>query len=161
MRQRRQLLQALSSLGFFAPTFYFSAFAQATTVDVWKDPNCGCCQSWVDHLEANGFKVDVSNVGNTAARRRLGMPEKLGSCHTARVSGYVLEGHVPAADIRRLLTDRPVVLGLAVPGMPIGSPGMDDPEYKGRKDGFEVLLVKKNGSTESFARYAGQSRMIM
>jgi hypothetical protein len=89
------------------------------------------------------------------------MPEKLGSCHTAKVSGYVLEGHVPAADIRRLLTNRPAALGLAVPGMPIGSPGMDGPEYKGRKDSFDVLLVQKNGSTESFARYSGQSRMVM
>jgi hypothetical protein len=161
MMQRRQLLRALSSLGLVAPTFYFPVIAQSTIVEVWKDPNCGCCQSWVDHLEANGFKVEVRNVGNTSARKRLGMPEKLGSCHTAKVSGYVLEGHVPAADIRRLLTDRPVALGLAVPGMPIGSPGMDGPEYKGRKDSFDVLLVQKNGSTESFARYPGQSRMVM
>ena len=130
-------------------------------MEVWKDPNCGCCQSWVDHLEANGFKVDVRNVGNTAARKRLGMPEKLGSCHTAKVNGYVLEGHVPAADIRKLLADRPIALGLAVPGMPIGSPGMDGPEYKGRKDSFEVLLVQKNGNTESFTRYAGQNRIVM
>ena len=99
MMQRRQLLRAISSLGLVAPIFYFPSFAQTIIVEVWKDPNCGCCQSWVDHLEANGFKVDVRNVGNTAARKRLGMPEKLGSCHTAKVNGYVLEGHVPAADI--------------------------------------------------------------
>ena len=161
MMQRRQLLRAISSLGLVAPIFYFPSFAQTIIVEVWKDPNCGCCQSWVDHLEANGFKVDVRNVGNTAARKRLGMPEKLGSCHTAKVNGYVLEGHVPAADIRKLLADRPIALGLAVPGMPIGSPGMDGPEYKGRKDSFEVLLVQKNGNTESFTRYAGQNRIVM
>jgi len=161
MMQRRQLLRAISSLGLVAPIFCFPSFAQTIIVEVWKDPNCGCCQSWVDHLEANGFKVDVRNVGNTAARKRLGMPEKLGSCHTAKVNGYVLEGHVPAADIRKLLADRPIALGLAVPGMPIGSPGMDGPEYKGRKDSFEVLLVQKNGNTESFTRYAGQNRIVM
>jgi len=161
MMQRRQLLRAISSLGLVAPIFCFPSFAQTIIVEVWKDPNCGCCQSWVDHLEANGFKVDVRNVGNTAARKRLGMPEKLGSCHTAKVNGYVLEGHVPAADIRKLLADRPIALGLAVPGMPIGSPGMDGPEYKGRKDSCEVLLVQKNGNTESFTRYAGQNRIVM
>jgi hypothetical protein len=113
----------------------------------------------VEHLQANGFKVAVRDVGNNAARKRLGMPEKLGSCHTATVGGYVIEGHVPAADIRRLLKDRPLALGLAVPGMPIGSPGMDGPEYKGRKDAFDVLLVQKDGSTKSFQRYSGQGRM--
>ena len=161
MIQRRQWLQAFSSLGFVAPIFYSSALAQPTIVEVWKDPNCGCCQSWVDHLEANGFKIDVRNVGNTAARKRLGMPEKLGSCHTAKVSGYVLEGHVPAADIRKLLIDRPIALGLAVTGMPVGSPGMDGPEYKGQNDDFEVLLVQKNGNTKSFTRYRGQNKTIM
>ncbi|WP_353237204.1 DUF411 domain-containing protein [Limnohabitans sp.] len=134
--------------------------AQVTTVEVWKDPNCGCCQLWVEHLQAHGFKVNVRDVGNTAARQRLGMPEKLGSCHTATVGGYVIEGHVPAADIRRLLQERPVALGLSVPGMPIGSPGMDGPEYKGRKDAFVVLLVQKDGSAKSFQTYPAKSRMV-
>ena len=89
----------------------------------------------------------------------MGMPEQLGSCHTASVGGYVIEGHVPAADIHRLLKERPVALGLSVPGMPIGSPGMDGPEYKGRKDAYDVLLVQKEGSTKSFQRYPGQGRM--
>jgi hypothetical protein len=161
MIQRRQWLQAFSSLGFVAPTFYSSSFAQSTIVEVWKDPNCGCCQLWVDHLEAMGLKVDVRNVCNTTARKRLGMPEKLGSCHTAKVSGYVLEGHVPAADIRKLLIDRPIALGLAVPGMPVGSPGVDGPEYKGRKDDFDVLLVQKNGDIKSFTRYRGQNKTLI
>ncbi len=139
--------------------FERTALAQVTTLQVWKDPNCGCCQLWVEHLQASGFKVEVHDVGNTAARKRLGMPEQLGSCHTATVGGYVIEGHVPATDIHRLLKERPAALGLSVPGMPIGSPGMDGPEYKGRKDAYDVLLVQKDGSTKSFQHYPGLRRM--
>lgn len=157
--QRRQWLRAAALLGLAATGLERTALAQAVTVEVWKDPNCGCCHLWVEHLQAQGFKVQVRDVGNTAARKRLGMPEKLGSCHTATVGGYVIEGHVPAADIRRLLKERPVALGLSVPGMPIGSPGMDGPEYQGRKDAYDVLLVQKDGSTRSFQRYPGQGRM--
>ena len=157
--QRRQWIRAAALLGLAATGFHRSALAQAATVQVWKDPNCGCCHLWVEHLQASGFKVEVRDVGNTAARKRLGMPEKLGSCHTATVGGYVIEGHVPATDIHRLLKERPVALGLSVPGMPIGSPGMDGPEYKGRKDAFDVLLVQKDGSSKSFQRYPGQARM--
>jgi hypothetical protein len=157
--QRRQWLYAAALLSLTAAGIERTALAQATTVQVWKDPNCGCCQLWVEHLQASGFKVEVRDVGNTAARKRLGMPEKLGSCHTATVGGYVIEGHVPAADIHRLLKERPVALGLSVPGMPIGSPGMDGPEYKGRKDAYDVLLVQKDGSAKSFQRYPGQGRM--
>jgi Cu/Ag efflux protein CusF len=157
--QRRQWLQAAALVGLTATGFHCTALAQATTVQVWKDPHCGCCHLWVEHLQASGFKVEVRDVGNTAARKRLGMPEKLGSCHTATVGGYVIEGHVPAADIHRLLKERPVALGLSVPGMPMGSPGMDGPEYKGRKDAYDVLLVQKDGSTHSFQRYPVQGRM--
>jgi Cu/Ag efflux protein CusF len=113
----------------------------------------------VEHLQASGFKVEVRDVGNTAARKRLGMPEQLGSCHTASVGGYVIEGHVPAADIYRLLKETPVALGLSVPGMPIGSPGMDGPEYKGKKVAYDVLLVQKDGSSNSFQHYPGLRRM--
>ena len=154
---RRQWLAAAALLTLTG--FERTALAQATTVQVWKDPNCGCCQVWVEHLQASGFKVEVRDVGNTAARKRLGMPEQLGSCHTATVGGYVIEGHVPAKDIQRLLKERPVALGLSVPGMPIGSPGMDGPEYKGRKDAFDVLLVQKDGSSKSFQHYPGARRM--
>ncbi len=154
---RRQWLTVAALLA--VTGFQRTALAQATTVQVWKDPNCGCCHLWVEHLQASGFKVEVRDVGNTAARKRLGMPEKLGSCHTASVGGYVIEGHVPAADIHRLLKERPVALGLSVPGMPIGSPGMDGPEYKGRKDAYDVLLVQKDGSAKSYQRYPGQGRM--
>jgi hypothetical protein len=155
---RRQWLAA--AVVMMVTGFQRTALAEATTVLVWKDPNCGCCRLWVEHLESSGFKVEVRDLGNTAARKRLGMPEKLGSCHTATVGGYVIEGHVPAVDIYRLLKDRPVALGLSVPGMPIGSPGMDGPEYKGRKDAFDVLLVQKDGRTKSFQHYPGQGRMI-
>jgi hypothetical protein len=109
----------------------------------------------VEHLQAHGFEVKVHDVGNTAVRKRLGVPERLGSCHTASVAGYVIEGHVPAADILRLLRQKPQALGLAVPGMPIGSPGMDGEVYKGRRDAYEVLLVQRDGSTRTFTRYPG------
>ena len=154
---RRQWLAAAALMAITG--FQRTAMAQATPVQVWKDPNCGCCHLWVEHLQANGFKVEVRDVGNTAARKRLGMPEQLGSCHTASVGGYVIEGHVPAADIQRLLKERPLALGLSVPGMPIGSPGMDGPEYKGRKDAYDVLLVQKDGTTKSFQHHPGVRRM--
>lgn len=123
-------------------------------VEVWKDPNCGCCKDWVVHLEANGFAVKVNDTGNNAARVRLGIPAALGSCHTAQVGGYAIEGHVPAADIKRLLKDRPKAIGLAVPGMPVGSPGMDAPVYGGRKDAYKVVLVLQDGSTRVFNSYS-------
>lgn len=132
-----------------------SAFAAAERIriEVWKDPSCGCCNDWIRHLEENGFSVSGYDTGNTAARTRFGMPAKFGSCHTARVGGYVVEGHVPAADIRRLLRERPEGVGLAVPAMPIGSPGMDGPEYRGRKDPYDVLLVHKDGRASVFQSY--------
>jgi hypothetical protein len=127
--------------------------AAPVPVEVWKAPTCGCCKDWIRHLESNGFKVKVHDTGNTAARSRLGIPMRLGSCHTALVEGYAIEGHVPVREIRRLLGDRPSAIGLAVPGMPVGSPGMDGPEYGGRKDRYDVLLVRKDGSTTSYQSY--------
>src|SRR5690606_24523074 len=105
-------------------------------VHVFKSPYCGCCGAWVDHLKAAGFAVKVTEVGDTtAARKRLGMPDKFGSCHTATVAGYVLEGHVPADEVKRMLAEKPKAVGLAVPGMPPSSPGMDVP---GRTDPYDV-----------------------
>ena len=136
---RRQCLAALIA------SAALPALATAKpAVEVWKDPSCGCCQDWITHMEQSGFAVTVHETGNAAVRARLGLPNKLGSCHTALVGGYLLEGHVPAADVRKLLQQKPKALGLAVPGMPVGSPGMDGPEYKGRKDPYDVLLVTKN-----------------
>lgn len=127
--------------------------ATATPLEVWKDPNCGCCQDWVDHMQANGFAVKVHATGNNAVRARLGLPQKLGSCHTALVGGYVVEGHVPASDVRKLLQQKPKALGLAVPGMPVGSPGMDGAVYGDRRDPYDVLLVAHDGSTRVFNSY--------
>ena len=131
----------------------YAAAPAATPVEVWKDPNCGCCQDWVDHMQANGFAVKVHDTGNNAVRARLGLPQKLGSCHTALVGGYVVEGHVPASDVRALLQQKPKALGIAVPGMPVGSPGMDGAVYGDRRDPYDVLLVAHDGSTRVFKSY--------
>jgi hypothetical protein len=147
MMKRRELLVALAALP-------VAVRAQGKPlVEVWKSPSCGCCKDWVAHMEANGFAVKVHDTGNTAMRGRLGIPMALGSCHTARVAGYALEGHVPAADVKRLLAQRPQAVGLAVPGMPVGSPGMDGPEYGTRRDRYDVLLVRKDASHSVFATY--------
>lgn len=135
---------AAPSLWAAAPTAPKEAPSTRIPVEVWKDPNCGCCQDWVVHMEQNGFAVTVHDTGNSAVRARLGIPARLGSCHTALVEGYALEGHVPAADVHKLLKQKPKALGIAVPGMPVGSPGMDGPAYNGRKDPYDVLLVTKN-----------------
>ena len=151
--KRRFLLQTLASLA-GAATLPPGLMAQTRPrVEVWKDPECGCCKDWVSHLEASGFQVKVHDSGNAAARARLGVPEKLGSCHTAQVGGYALEGHVPSRDIRRLLKERPKAVGLAVPGMPVGSPGMDGPEYQGRKDPYDVLLIQADGRSRVYQSY--------
>ncbi|MBO9513762.1 MAG: DUF411 domain-containing protein [Variovorax sp.] len=120
-------------------------------VEVFKNPYCGCCEAWVAHLRAAGFPVEVTVVQDTApVRKRYGISDKLSSCHTGVVSGYALEGHVPASDVKRLLAAKPIAAGLPVPGMPTGSPGM---EAGGRKDPFDVLLVDKSGRTSVYASY--------
>ena len=132
----------------------FAAHAKAAVpAEVWKDPDCGCCKEWVTHLEANGFKVKVNETGNTAARTKLGVDRKYGSCHTALIGGYAIEGHVPAREIQRLLKEKPKAIGLAVPGMPVGSPGMDGPIYGDRKDAFSVMLLSKDGGATVYEQY--------
>lgn len=153
MMNRRFLLQILASLTGAAALTPGLMAQTRPKVEVWKDPDCGCCKDWISHLEANGFQVSVHDSGNAEARTRLGVPEKLGSCHTGQVGGYALEGHVPARDIKRLLKERPKAVGLAVPGMPVGSPGMDGPDYQGRKDPYDVLLIQANGSSKVYQRY--------
>lgn len=130
--------------------------AQATLVEVWKDPNCGCCKDWVSHLESNGFRVKVNDTGKEAIRKRLRVADKYGSCHTGLVGGYAVEGHVPAREIVRLLKERPDAIGLAVPGMPVGSPGMDGKIYGDRKDAFDVVLLTRDGGAKVFQHYAGK-----
>jgi hypothetical protein len=123
------------------------------TIEVWKSATCSCCGNWVKHLEANGFavKVNATEPGALAQlKREAGIGDKLASCHTAKIDGYVIEGHVPATDIKRLVADHPDATGLAVPGMPIGSPGM---EQGAEFDSYDVLLVRKDGTTEVFASH--------
>lgn len=143
-RSRRQALIA----GVLMMALTGSGMAQGRPVaKVWKDPNCGCCKDWISHLQGAGFDVQVLDTGNAAARARLGIPQKYGSCHTAQIGGYAIEGHVPASDIQRLLREAPRAIGLAAPGMPVGSPGMDGPAYGGRKDAYDVLLIGKDGDS--------------
>lgn len=149
---RRALLLGMAALG--AASMAVAAKSPPTALQVWKDPNCGCCKDWIAHMEKSGFAATVIEQGNSAARARLGLPQKYASCHTALVQGYVVEGHVPAADIQRLLREKPQALGLAVPGMPIGSPGMDGAAYGGRRDPYQVLLIHKDGTSRVFNTYA-------
>ena len=125
-------------------------------VEVWKDPSCGCCGDWVKHMETSGFQVQVHDTGNAPVRKRLGVPEKLGSCHTALVGGYALEGHVPAREVHRLLKERPRAIGLTVPGMPVGSPGMDGAIYNGRKDPYDVILLLADDKSRVYQSYSTQ-----
>lgn len=124
---------------------------------VTRDPNCGCCGSWVAHVKAAGFAVDVVEILDLAPlKARLGVPDALASCHTAEIGGYVVEGHVPAEAIRRLLRERPQATGLAVPGMPLGSPGM---EVAGQQPETYEVMIFSPGRQNVFARYHG-SRQI-
>lgn len=120
---------------------------------VFKSASCGCCIGWIKHLEANGFQVtgkDLPNAALVQKKLAAGLRPELSSCHTGQIAGYTIEGHVPAREVRKLLAERPDALGLAVPEMPLGSPGM---EVDGEKEPYDVLLIKKDGSTEVFARY--------
>ena len=118
-------------------------------VIAYKDPNCGCCTLWIAHMKRAGFAVTAVNTPDmTAVRREYGVPGPVQSCHTAVVDGFVVEGHVPADDVKRLLKERPKVVGLAVPGMPLGSPGM---EQGGTKEPYKVLTFDQAGKTTVFA----------
>lgn len=120
-------------------------------IHVYKSPTCGCCADWVDHLEDNGFKVEVTETNNlNPLKIDAGITPSLASCHTAFIGDYVIEGHVPANDIRRLIADAPKAKGLAVPGMPAGSPGM---EMGDRKDQYQVLLFNESGQTRVFSEH--------
>jgi hypothetical protein len=149
---RRSLLVGLTSTSLVS-AFPASAQAAKPLVKVTKDPSCGCCGAWVDHVRKAGFPVEVIESAEVNRLKvRLGVPQDLASCHTAEVGGYVIEGHVPAEAIKRLLAEKPQAKGLAVPGMPVGSPGM---EVKGVEDEvYEVVLVGPSSQT-TFARYRG------
>jgi hypothetical protein len=125
--------------------------AAGEKVTVFKDPNCGCCQQWVEHLRKHGFEVAVRDTSDVSSAKRTGrVPEQLHSCHTAFVGGYVVEGHVPAADLQRMLREKPRIAGIAVGGMPVGSPGM---EMGSRKDPYDVVAFDRDGTTRVFVRH--------
>jgi len=128
-----------------------AAFTQKTEddVEIWKTPTCGCCHLWVEHMKASGFKPTVHDVPDTTPyRAKVGVPSSLASCHTAVVAGYALEGHVPADLIRKAIKEKAKIAGLAVPGMPMGSPGM---EQGTRKDRYDVIAFMKDGKTSVYA----------
>ena len=140
-------------LALMAAPLALVACAQATaaTIDVVKSPNCGCCAEWVEYLRINGFTVRVTDTEDlNPVAHRHGVPDALRSCHTATVDGYALEGHVPVEDIRRLLEERPQAAGLAVPGMPIGSPGMEQGD---RRQPYATILFQRDGRQRVFAQH--------
>lgn len=138
-----KLFRALSPVIGAAALLACSQAAAAATLEVFKSPYCGCCSKWVEHVRAAGFTVNVTEVEDMANfGSQLGVPEKLRSCHTARAGKYLVEGHVPAADIKRLLKEKPDALGIAVPGMPAGSPGM---EQSGAKQAYQTILFSSKG----------------
>lgn len=121
-------------------------------VTVHKDPNCGCCGGWAEHMRAAGFPVQIHDTDDMlAVKQRLGIGEGMYSCHTSEIDGYVIEGHVPVEDIRRLLAERPEARGLVLPGMPIGSPGMESPD--GYRQPFTVGLLQHDGSVRAFSQH--------
>ncbi|MFB6229882.1 MAG: DUF411 domain-containing protein [Salinibacter sp.] len=143
-------LLALAGLGGY---FWLgpSSSASESTVTVYKSPTCNCCSEWVTHMREQGFSVEVeSRVNVQPVKKQVGVPSPLAACHTAVVDGYVVEGHVPAQDVKRLLRETPEVRGLSVPGMPVGSPGM---ERGGRREPYEVLAFTAAGDTSVFAQY--------
>src|SRR6266849_1523433 len=146
--KRRNILAAIASLILAA----ISSPSQSSgpLVTVFKTPTCSCCGKWVEHLKANGFAVKVQEVNSTtASERQYRVPRNMESCHTAVVDGYTIEGHVPAAEIRRLLSERPKVVGLAVPGMPMGSPGME----AAHSDAYSVFVFDESGHASVYASY--------
>ena len=147
MMNRRSVLGLLLVL----PAAACSNPVKAAALHVYRSPTCGCCNAWADHLRQSGFKVDVHDTEDvTPLAKSLGVPDQLRSCHTAVADGYFIEGHVPAGDIRKLLKERPSARGIAVPGMPIGSPGMEQGD---REEHFATLLVRDDGSVTTFATH--------
>jgi hypothetical protein len=148
LTRRKMLMLAAASTASAATG---ASAAAKRVIQVSKDPNCGCCSGWVEHLRSNGFTATVVDAADMqAVKQRLGVPAELASCHTAEIAGYVIEGHVPAYAINRLLAEKPQARGLAVPGMPIGSPGMEG----GTPEAYEVILFGKDHPV-SYGRFIG------
>lgn len=148
----KTLLAAGLALG---ATTLANAQGAGPVIEVLKQASCGCCGGWVVRMQEAGFAVNVRNVSGDelyAAKEASGFSDDLWACHTASVAGYTVEGHVPVSEVNRLLSERPAALGIATPGMPTGSPGM---EYGNEREAFDVMLVNLDGSTETYASYAG------
>ena len=149
---RRQLLIFASSSIAAAPMIGF-AYEAGTNIHVVKNPQCGCCNAWIEILEGDGFNVtteDRSHSGLAAFKFESGIPKDMMSCHTAKIGGFFIEGHVPASDIRRLIEERPDALGLAVPAMPYGSPGMGPED---QREAYDVYIISADGTAEVFQHY--------
>lgn len=143
---------ALAGFGLAAAAQQKPASAPAQKVTVYKTSSCGCCRLWVDHMKASGFEVqamDVSAADVRAVSKAAGLPEDGTSCHTAKIGNYVVEGHVPASDIKRMLKEKPAIAGIAAPGMPQGSPGME----QGSKEPYDVVAFTKDGKTTVYAKH--------
>jgi hypothetical protein len=154
----KTLMSLILLLGSFLPLVVVAAAPKnekpPVEMTVYRSPTCGCCGKWLEHMKQDGFVVkDIQTEDMDAIKRQHGVPDNLKSCHTALVGGYVVEGHVPASDIRSLLEKKPAVVGVGVPGMPAGTPGM---EMGGRKDPFAVVQFDKNGQATVFHDYSGQ-----
>ena len=146
MKRLTILIAACAIVG----SFIQAGAGELPQMTVWKSPWCGCCTAWVQHMKDAGFKVEIKEVEDLGqVKRAAGIPEALQSCHTATVGGYAIEGHVPATDVKRLLTARPDIDGLAVPGMPSGSPGMEN----GQRDPYDVVTFKRGSQTKVFKHY--------
>lgn len=150
--QRRTVLQALA-VTVLGSHLGAQAAIPLPLVTVYKSASCGCCTEWIRHLQDNGFMVKAQDVANPSEyREKFGIPQELGSCHTGVVNGYAIEGHVPAREIKRLLAEQPKARGLAVPSMPLGSPGMEGP----RSDPYDVLLVQADGRYSTYRHYGAK-----
>ena len=147
---RRLFLGAAAFIGLSGPGCAQTPASRNLTV--FKTPTCACCDAWITHMREAGFSTTITVLPSLqSVRSSAGMPDALASCHTGRVGGYLVEGHVPAQDVIRLLAERPTAVGLAVPAMPLGSPGMETPQ--GHKEPYDTLLVLRSGDTRVFARH--------
>lgn len=150
MQRRNFILAGALAMTFAVPAVHAAAKAEPE-ITVYRSPTCGCCLNWVDHLRKEGFTVKVvENEDMNNIKLEQGVPPNMTSCHTGVVNGYFLEGHVPAREVRRLLAERPAARGISVPGMPMGSPGM---EMGGHTQPYDVMLVAKDGTAKVFAQY--------
>jgi len=155
------LLNKILNLVVITSMYFSIGFARAADIknielEIWKSPTCGCCEKWAQYMASHKFNIKTNNVTHgvlAKIKKEAGLAPQYASCHTAKINGYIIEGHVPVQDVKRLLLERPDAVGLSVPGMPIGSPGM---EHGDEKEPYEVLLIKKDGTSETFSKKPGK-----